>query len=77
MQNINWELIKTKIQKCWEDNLPYLREFKMKNGNIIQVTKYTHTEFRLLVIDLNNKLLLNQKIKDPEKCYNVIYSMMN
>lgn len=77
MQNINWELLKDKLQNCWNENNSYVREFKMRNGNIILVTKYTHTGFKLIVTNYQGITVYEPIVNGPEECYNTIYSLVN
>lgn len=76
MQTINWDLIKEKIQKSWIENNFYVREFKTRTGNIIQVTKYTHTDFKINIINKDGKIISSPKVSGPEECYNIIYKLM-
>lgn len=76
MQNINWDLLKAKLQKCWDEHNSYIREFKMRNGNLILVTKYTHTNFKLTVTNLQGVIVWKPTIDGPEDCYNTIYSLL-
>lgn len=77
MQEINWELLREKLQKCWDEHVAYNRQFKMRNGNIIQVIKYTHTDFRIIIFNIANDIIYNQKINNVEECYNTIYTLLN
>ena len=76
MQNINWDLLKAKLQKCWDEHNSYIREFKMRNGNLILVTKYTHTNFKLTVTNLQGVIVWKPTINGPDDCYNTIYSLL-
>ena len=77
MQTINWDILKEKLQKCYDEHNSYIREFKMRNGNLILVTKFTHTEFKLTVTDTRGKVVLSPKINGPKECYDIIYSLLN
>ena len=76
MQNINWELLKDKLQKCWDEHNSYIREFKMRNGNIVLVTKYTHTDFKIQVTNVQGVIVWRPTINGPQECYDTIYSLL-
>lgn len=77
MQNINWDLVKEKLIDSWNNNKSYVREFKMRNGNIVLVTKYTHTDFKIQVTNVQGVVVWKPTVHGPEECYEVIYGLLN
>lgn len=77
MQTINWDSVKEKLQKSWDEHNSYVREFKMRNGNIILVTKYTHTDFKIQVTNVQGVVVWRPTVHGPEECYEVIYGLLN
>ena len=77
MQNINWERMKEILQICVSENKPYIREFRMRNGDIVLVVKYSHTGFRITQTNSKNVTVLSQKISTADECYDTIYKLVN
>lgn len=77
MQNINWERLKEILQTCISENKPYIREFKMRNGDIVLVVKYSHTGFRITETTPRDITILSTKFDDPIECYDMIYKLVN
>jgi len=49
----------------------------MRNGNIVLVTKYTHTDFKIQVTNVQGVVVWRPTVHGPEECYEVIYGLLN
>ena len=77
MQNINLDLLKEVLTVCYNEHKPYIREFRLQNLKILVITKYSHTDFKLQILDKDKNILNEIKIKNPDECFEKIYELVN